>query len=378
VIVGPRFRDVTADVFSTADPGRMFALFRHPVDRAVSMYYYLARASWDPYYNPALSKMTVEQYAKSGHIENNWMTRFLVNKPGGTLGRGDMLLAKRIIKTKCLVGLYEDIEVSLSRFVRFFGWEQPRGGGGNSTTAPRSAADAVGCRSEAVARGDRYVSGKSSVGGGVGDMATVRPGSLAWNAIVRMNLFDLELYEYAKRVYQMQAEGIFDVVGYELPPHVVAFAASSAGGIGNAAPVAKSMDDGTTSSASFQSGKKSMEFDDADGYGIGIVAKDAAYGGESAAAAADLGSGKSMSKDADAIKSMAKDGILAEDAIKSMAKNFVEVGGQESTNIGTGNKVMGDAVNAEQAALRMGDVVGAEYEAAPTAKKMSVDADGVL
>jgi major membrane immunogen (membrane-anchored lipoprotein) len=121
-----------------------------------------------------------------------------------------------------------------------------------------------------------------------------------------------------------------------------------------------------------------MEFDDADGYGIGIVAKDAAYGGESAAAAADLGSGKSMSKDADAIKSMAKDGILAEDAIKSMAKNFVEVGGQESTNIGTGNKVMGDAVNAEQAALRMGDVVGAEYEAAPTANKMSVDADGVL
>jgi len=56
-------------------------------------------------------------------------------------------------------------------------------------------------------------------------MATMRPGSLAWNAIVRMYLFDLELYEYAKRVYQMQAEGIFDVVGYESPPHVVAFAA---------------------------------------------------------------------------------------------------------------------------------------------------------
>ena len=374
MIVSPRFRDVTADVFSMANPGRMFALFRHPVDRAVSMYYYLARASWDPYYNPSLSKMTMEQYAKSGHIENNWMTRFLVNKPGGTLGRGDMLLAKRIIKTKCLVGLYEDIEVSLSRFVRFFGWEQPRGGGGNSTTAPRSAADVVRCRSEAVARGDRYVSGKPSVGGGGGgggDMATVRPGSLAWNAIVRMNLFDLELYEYARRVYQTQAEGIFDVVGYESPPHVVAFAASSAGGIGNAAPVAKSTNDGTTASASFQSGQQSMEFVDSDGNGIGSVTKDAAYGGESVA-------GKSMSKDAGAVKSMAKDAILAEDAIKSMAKDFVEVGGQESTNVGAGNKVMGDAVNVEQASLRMGDVVGAEYEYAPTAKKMSVDADGVL
>ena len=205
----------------------------------------------------------------------------------------------------------------------------------------------------------------------------MRPGSLAWNAIVRMNLFDLELYEYAKRVYQTQAEGIFDVVGYELPPHVAAFAASSAG-VGNAVPVAKSMNDGTTASAAgFGTGKKIMEFG-ADGNGIGSVAKDAAYGGESAAAAADLGSGKSMSKDADAVKSMAKDAYLAGDAIESMAKGSVEVGGQESANVGAGTKVMGDAVNVEQAALRMGDVVGAEYEPAPTAKKMSVDADGVL
>ena len=161
------------------------------------------------------------------------------------------------------------------------------------------------------------------------------------------------------------------MVGYESPPHVVAFAASSAGGIGNAAPVAKSTNDGTTASASFQSGQQSMEFVDSDGNGIGSVTKDAAYGGESVA-------GKSMSKDAGAVKSMAKDAILAEDAIKSMAKDFVEVGGQESTNVGADNKVMGDAVNVEQASLRMGDVVGAEYEHAPTAKKMSVDADGVL
>ena len=54
------------------------------------------------------------------------------------------------------------------------------------------------------------------------------------------------------------------------------------------------------------------------------------------------------------------------------------MGGHESTNVGAGNKDMGDAVNVEQAALRMGDVVGAKYETAPTAKKMSVDADGVL
>jgi hypothetical protein len=76
-----------------------------------------------------------------------------------------------------------------------------------------------------------------------------------------------------------------------------------------------------------------------------------------------------MSKDAGAVKSMTKDATLAEDAIKSMAKDFVEVGGKESTNVGAGNKVMGDTVNVKQAALRMGDVVGAEYEHAPTVKR---------
>ena len=60
-----------------------------------------------------------------------------------------------------------------------------------------------------------------------------------------------------------------------------------------------------------------------------------------------------------------------------LAKDFFEVGGHESTNVGAGNKDMGDAVNVEQATLWMSDEVGAEYETAPTAKKMSVDADGL-
>ncbi|KAL3797805.1 hypothetical protein ACHAW5_009137 [Stephanodiscus triporus] len=353
---------MSSRVFSTRHPGRMFALFRHPVDRAVSMYHYLAKASWDPHYNPALSKMTIEQYAKSGYIENNWMTRFLANRPGGKLAREDMLLAKTIVESKCLVGLYEDIEVSLARFARFFGWERPK----DNSTAARSAADVVRCRSEAVARGDGHVSGKPSGDNGV--MSTVRPGSLAWNAIVRMNAFDMELYEYAKRVYQTQAEEIFDVVGYELPSSVVA---SAAAGIGNVAR-SKSMNDGSTASASSQHGKRE-EFESLD-----EDRRADGQGGGSVAAAADFGPATNVAKDANEVKSMEKGAAVAKGAVKSMAKDFVQERVDESTFAGAGDKVGGDAFKVGIPALRMGDVVGAESEPVPTAKKMTLDTGGML
>ena len=199
VIISPHFHLLSSRIFSPLAPGRMFALFRHPVDRSLSMYHYLAKASWDPQYNPALARMSVEQYATSRYIENNWVTRFLVDKPGGKLTHADMLLAKKIIKFKCLVGLYEDMEVSMARFQRYFGWNAQDG-------TSEQQAEVVKCRSVAVARGDKHAMHP--------DGSSVREGSVAWNAIVRMNLFDMELYEYVKKIYKVQGEQIFDVVGY--------------------------------------------------------------------------------------------------------------------------------------------------------------------
>lgn len=186
------------------------------------MYYYLAKATWDPHYNPDLAKMTLEQYAKSRYIENNWVTRFLVNKLGGKLFRTDVLLAKQIIKTKCLVGLYDDMEASMARFQRYFGW--------NAEVTDENKTSIVQCRMDAVRQGDKHVLGHPiSVFKDVANtssnmtsslspiMPVVRPGSIAWNAIVRMNIFDMELYEFVEKIYEMQGEEIFDVVGYEVP-----------------------------------------------------------------------------------------------------------------------------------------------------------------
>jgi len=186
------------------------------------MYYYLAKATWDPHYNPDLAKMTLEQYAKSRYIENNWLTRFLVNKLGGKLSRADVQLAKEIIKAKCLVGLYDDMEVSMARFQRYFGW--------NAEETDENKTSIAHCRSAAVRKGDKHVVGHpSSVVKDVMNsdtnmtssspiMPVVRPGSIAWKAIVRMNMYDMELYEFVERIYHIQGEEIFGVVGYEVPP----------------------------------------------------------------------------------------------------------------------------------------------------------------
>jgi len=194
VIISPNLHLMSTKVFSTVNSGRMFALFRDPVDRAMTMYYYLSKASWDPMYNPKLAKMTIEEYAQSGFIENNWVTRFLVDKPGGKLTKQDMLMAKNIIRYKCLVGLYSDLESSMSRFQRYFGW--------NAGDTKTRNDDIPKCRKAFIEAGDKRMQHEQ-----------LDKRSRAWSLIEKQNKFDMELYEFSKRIFKVQGKQIFNVVG---------------------------------------------------------------------------------------------------------------------------------------------------------------------
>ena len=200
VIISPDLPQV-AKVFSDRNRGRMFAIFRHPVDRAVSMYYYLSTATWDPMYNPNLKEMSLQEYAKSSSVENNWLTRFLVGKKSGALGREHMVLAKKIVRNKILVGLYTDIDTSLSRFDRYFGWtDNAREKAGELRTRQEMDEQADKCRAAFVAAGDdRH------------NHPTIEPQSKEWDLIIRQNKYDMELYEYIEKLYKTQAEQIFGV-----------------------------------------------------------------------------------------------------------------------------------------------------------------------
>lgn len=207
VIISPYLHNIASSIFTNRNPGRLFAIFRHPIDRALGMYHYLSKASWDPMYSPEVKNMTIEEFAKSGYIENNWMTRFMVGKPKGKLTHSDMLLAKKIVKYKVLVGLYDELETSMARFQRYFGWKDPK----------KTQADTSKCRSKAISRGDKHVGHPTSIKDGDAQpynshASQVMPGNPAWKALERQNVFDLELYAFAKRVYALQGEHIFDAV----------------------------------------------------------------------------------------------------------------------------------------------------------------------
>ena len=58
-------------------------MFRHPIDRAVSMFYYIRVADWEPSYKPELQGWKMDQYATSDIVENNRMTRQLSNPSWG-------------------------------------------------------------------------------------------------------------------------------------------------------------------------------------------------------------------------------------------------------------------------------------------------------
>lgn len=211
VIISAYLHNIASLVFTAQNPGRLFALFRHPVDRALSMYHYLSKATWDPMYSPEVKDMTIEEFAQSGYIENNWMTRFLVGKPKGKLTHLDMLLAKKIVKYKVLVGLYDELETSMARFQRYFGWKDSK----------RTRADTAKCRSKAISRGDKNLGHPTSIkdreafaslqSNNSNAAEEVIVGNPAWKAIERQNVFDLELYAFAQRVYALQGEHIFNV-----------------------------------------------------------------------------------------------------------------------------------------------------------------------
>ena len=174
----------TADLYTPEYRGRFFALFRHPIDRAVSLFYYRQIAHWEPTYNPSLKQISLEDYANSHGGEKNWMVRMLVNKEnGGTLDRSDLEIAKEVLRRKFVVGLMDNMAESLERFDRYFGWYDP------------TDVEAMECM-------DKLTSKKGAVNSN--KHASVEEGSAAWEGLARHNELDLELYDYVLELWEAQ------------------------------------------------------------------------------------------------------------------------------------------------------------------------------
>lgn len=184
VVVSP-FVFETNDLFTQTAKGRLISVFRHPIERAVSMFYYIQVADWEPSYKPELKEWTLEQYATSDIIENNWMTRQLSNQLGGELFDSNLKLAMEVVNTKFLVGLMSQIEPTMARFEKYFRWTYH-----------------VNPPNQEVCR-ERLMSGGAN--SNKKNKKPVDSSHSAWDLLAAQNNFDLQLYAYIEQLFVEQA-----------------------------------------------------------------------------------------------------------------------------------------------------------------------------
>lgn len=116
---------ITSDVtfaaehlFDESHKGRLLSLFRHPVDRLVSKFYYLQKASWERDYKPQWKHIDVLEWAKTRSTpDNNFMVKKLAGlRANETATEEDLRIAMRTIKKRFYVGLMDKMEESIHRF----------------------------------------------------------------------------------------------------------------------------------------------------------------------------------------------------------------------------------------------------------------------
>eukprot|EP00542_Grammatophora_oceanica_P015237 CAMPEP_0194044360 /NCGR_PEP_ID=MMETSP0009_2-20130614/15839_1 /TAXON_ID=210454 /ORGANISM="Grammatophora oceanica, Strain CCMP 410" /LENGTH=643 /DNA_ID=CAMNT_0038688859 /DNA_START=103 /DNA_END=2031 /DNA_ORIENTATION=+ len=183
LVVSPRFQEA-ASLFSPAHKARAFAMLRHPVERSASMYYFLLKHKV-----PAILKMSLEEYCKSTHVENNWMVRVLSGKMTGDVGDDELTIAKKALKDHVVIGLLDQKEESMKRFEFYYSWRY-------TENPPKQTA----CRSRII-MGDHRTNESAK--------AKIKEGSQAWSLLMWQNKLDMKLYKYGKALYLQQGAELF-------------------------------------------------------------------------------------------------------------------------------------------------------------------------
>ena len=163
-------------------------MFRHPIERAASLYYSIKKKT--QYEQKFGSLTSIEQYAKSSMVENNWVTRFLSNKLSGELSPEHEAIAMEVLRSKCLIGLLRDKAETMRRI--------------NIILHAKSDA-----RYEHREECEEKILFWDWPGKNRHD--PVIEGSEAWNLLYNQNTFDLRLYEYAQQLYETQGRLLFQV-----------------------------------------------------------------------------------------------------------------------------------------------------------------------
>ena len=136
--------------------------------------------------------MTLSEYVHSTYVnDSDWMTRFLSNKRQERIGPEHLQLAKEILRTKCLVGLYDEMEESFQLFQDYFGW-----------VAANEKSNGM-CHAEIIA--NEHERG-AQIFEKVGHLIDVE--SDEYQVLYNYNKYDIQLYWYAVEVFKEQLEWV--------------------------------------------------------------------------------------------------------------------------------------------------------------------------
>ncbi|KAL7545954.1 hypothetical protein ACHAWF_009307 [Thalassiosira exigua] len=168
--------------------GRGFLVVRNPLERALAEYERLRVI------DPEVKGMSLKEFAHSDHLEDNPLTRALTGhgSQASALGMRDLALAKEALKRKFVIGLFDRLEESTSRFETFFGW---------------SAGDGARvCQRDEINRAMSASYNRARLDAQDGSAL------LALRGTVRL---DVELHEFAKFLYQYQGRVLFGIDAQE-------------------------------------------------------------------------------------------------------------------------------------------------------------------
>uniref|UniRef100_A0A7S2N583 Sulfotransferase domain-containing protein n=1 Tax=Helicotheca tamesis TaxID=374047 RepID=A0A7S2N583_9STRA len=198
VFVSPHLHYTASQLLSFPEhKGRLFTVLRHPIERAIARHSFFIRQNQPdkPNAREDLAQMTLAEYAKSEYSSKNWLTRFLVNKRSGLITEKDVQMAKEILRTKFLIGLYDKIELTAERIERYFGWFK------NNQIERECHANQFKAARELDKKDYMYeVSVEDSI----------NVGSEVYDILAKNNDADMEVYWYAV--------GLFDEQGKLFPP----------------------------------------------------------------------------------------------------------------------------------------------------------------
>ena len=168
ILITPMIYDTCSQLSQSKVKGKLFAVFRHPVDRILSM---------------TAGIQSSQQKSWIQASQSNYMTRMLTDSNNGQeLTEFHLKAAMDILEQSCLVGLYNDLYASVSMFERNFHWLNDTSSSIRNQTNPACVKDVL-----------RDIPNPN-----------IALESEAARTIKDQNMWDIKLYQFVQELYRRQ------------------------------------------------------------------------------------------------------------------------------------------------------------------------------